>query len=240
MSRVSFGEASGGNPAVPTTGRSTPATSSPAPSGSPTSAASPASRARRAGPALAAAGGAGVGRGPLRSRDPPDRRADPGRGRPAHRRDPHVSRDEGLRETTLEGLAKLRTVLPDGRHTAGNSSQMSDGAAAVLLMSEERAAALGLKPARAHHHPGLVGADPYYHLDGPIDATQRVLERSKMAIYDIDVIEINEAFASVVLSWHSRHQAGLRPGQRQRRRDRPRTPGRLHRRPAAHHGAARA
>jgi acetyl-CoA C-acetyltransferase len=114
-----------------------------------------------------------------------------------------VSRDEGLRETTLEGLAKLRTVLPEGRHTAGNSSQMSDGAAALLLMSEERAAALGLKPRARIVTQALVGADPYYHLDGPIDATQRVLERSKMAISDMDVVEINEAFASVVLSWNS-------------------------------------
>ncbi len=114
-----------------------------------------------------------------------------------------VKRDEGLRETTLEGLAKLRTVLPEGRHTAGNSSQMSDGAAALLIMSEERAHALGLKPRARIITQALVGADPYYHLDGPIDATQRVLERSKMAIGDMDVIEINEAFASVVLSWNS-------------------------------------
>jgi acetyl-CoA C-acetyltransferase len=114
-----------------------------------------------------------------------------------------VTRDEGMRETTLEGLAKLRTVLPDGRHTAGNSSQMSDGAAAVLVMSEERAAALGLRPRARIITQALVGADPYYHLDGPIDATQRLLERSKMAISDMDVIEINEAFASVVLSWNS-------------------------------------
>ncbi len=114
-----------------------------------------------------------------------------------------VSRDEGLRETTLEGLAKLRTVLPEGRHTAGNSSQMSDGAAALLIMSEERAHALGLKPRARIITQALVGADPYYHLDGPIDATQRVLERSKMSISDMDVIEINEAFASVVLSWNS-------------------------------------
>ena len=80
---------------------------------------------------------------------------------------------------------------------------MSDGAAALLLMSEERASALGLRPRARIVTQALVGADPYYHLDGPIDATQRVLERSKMAISDMDVIEINEAFASVVLSWNS-------------------------------------
>jgi acetyl-CoA C-acetyltransferase len=114
-----------------------------------------------------------------------------------------VTRDEGLRETSMEGLAKLRPVLAEGRHTAGNSSQMSDGAAAVLLMSEERAAALGLRPRARIVTQALVGADPYYHLDGPIDATQRVFERSKMTTGDIDVYEINEAFASVVLSWNS-------------------------------------
>ena len=85
---------------------------------------------------------------------------------------------------------------------------MSDGAAALLLMSEERAAALGLRPRARIITQALVGADPYYHLDGPIDATQRVLERSKMAITDMDVIEINEAFASVVLS------AGIRSSSR--------------------------
>jgi acetyl-CoA C-acetyltransferase len=73
----------------------------------------------------------------------------------------------------------------------------------LLLMSEERASALGLRPRARIVTQALVGADPYYHLDGPIDATQRVLERSKMAISDMDVIEINEAFASVVLSWNS-------------------------------------
>jgi acetyl-CoA C-acetyltransferase len=78
---------------------------------------------------------------------------------------------------------------------------MSDGAAAILVMSEERAQALGLRPRARIVTQCLVGADPYYHLDGPIDATQRLLERSKMAISDMDVIEINEAFASVVLSW---------------------------------------
>jgi acetyl-CoA C-acetyltransferase len=112
-----------------------------------------------------------------------------------------VSRDQGLRVTTREGLAGLRTVLPDGRHTAGTASQMSDGASAVLLMSEERANALGL-PVRARiRHQCLVGSDPYYHLDGPIDATRRLLERAKMSLDDLDLIEINEAFASVVLSW---------------------------------------
>jgi acetyl-CoA C-acetyltransferase len=113
-----------------------------------------------------------------------------------------VSRDEGLRDTTLEALANLKPVAREnGVHTAGSSSQISDGAAAVLLMSAERAAALGLTPkARVTHHC-LVGVDPVLMLTGPIDATKLLLARSKLAIEDIDVFEINEAFASVVLAW---------------------------------------
>jgi acetyl-CoA C-acetyltransferase len=113
-----------------------------------------------------------------------------------------VSRDEGLRETTLEGLANLKAVAREnGVHTAGSSSQISDGAAAVLMMSEERAQALGLTPKARITQTCLVGVDPVLMLTGPIDATQLLLERSKLAIEDIDVFEINEAFASVVLAW---------------------------------------
>jgi acetyl-CoA C-acetyltransferase len=112
-----------------------------------------------------------------------------------------VDRDQGLRDTTAEGLAMLKTVMPEGRHTAGTASQVSDGAAGVLLMSEEKATSLGLRPRARIVAQALVGADPYYHLDGPIDATRRVLERAKMSLGDIDLVEINEAFASVVLSW---------------------------------------
>jgi acetyl-CoA C-acetyltransferase len=112
-----------------------------------------------------------------------------------------VDRDQGLRDTTAEGLAKLKPVMPEARHTAGTASQVSDGAAGVLLMSEEKATALGLRPRARILAQALVGADPYYHLDGPIDATRRVLERAKMSLGDIDLVEINEAFASVVLSW---------------------------------------
>ena len=112
-----------------------------------------------------------------------------------------VDTDEGIRESTFEGLSQLRAVSEGGIHTAGNSSQISDGAAAVLWMSEEKARELGLKP-RARIVSGVVaGADPYYLLDGPIDATQQVLKKTGMAIDDFDVIEINEAFASVVLSF---------------------------------------
>ncbi|MFD4467208.1 steroid 3-ketoacyl-CoA thiolase [Rhodococcus sp. NPDC058505] len=112
-----------------------------------------------------------------------------------------VTRDGGLRETTAEALAGLKPVAEGGIHTAGNSSQISDGAAAVLLMSEEKASALGLRPRARIVSSGMVGSDPYYHLDGPIDSTRHVLAKSGMSLADIDLVEINEAFASVVLSW---------------------------------------
>jgi acetyl-CoA C-acetyltransferase len=113
-----------------------------------------------------------------------------------------VSRDEGLRETTLEGLAKLKPVArEDGVHTAGTSSQISDGAGAVLLMTREKADALGLRPLGRIVDTCLVGVDPVLMLTGPIDATHRLLQRTGMSMSDIDVVEINEAFASVVLSW---------------------------------------
>ncbi len=109
--------------------------------------------------------------------------------------------DQGPRPSTAEGLAKLKPVLPDGIHTAGNSSQISDGAAAVLWMSEERARAAGLRPRARIRAQVLVGSDPYFHLDGPVDATRRVLAKAGMQLSDIDLYEVNEAFASVVLSW---------------------------------------
>ncbi|MGI5128132.1 steroid 3-ketoacyl-CoA thiolase [Pseudonocardia sp. CA-107938] len=117
-----------------------------------------------------------------------------------------VDRDEGLRETSLEGLAGLRPVLDDGLHTAGTSSQISDGAAAVLLMDADRAHSLGLRPRARIVTQCLVGAEPYYHLDGPVQATARVLEKSGMKIGDLDLFEVNEAFASVPLSWASVHR----------------------------------
>jgi acetyl-CoA C-acetyltransferase len=117
-----------------------------------------------------------------------------------------VDRDEGLRETSMEALARLRPVLEDGLHTAGTSSQISDGAAAVLLLDAGRARALGLTPRARIVAQCLVGAEPYYHLDGPIAATERVLERSGMKLGDIDLFEVNEAFASVVLSWQGVHE----------------------------------
>ena len=117
-----------------------------------------------------------------------------------------VKRDQGLRETTLDGLARLKPVLDDGLHTAGTSSQISDGAAAVLLMDADRARALGLRPRARILAQCLVGAEPYYHLDGPIAATERVLTAAGMKISDVDLFEVNEAFASVVLSWMAVHQ----------------------------------
>jgi acetyl-CoA C-acetyltransferase len=120
-----------------------------------------------------------------------------------------VGRDQGLRETTAEGLAGLRPVLESGVHTAGTSSQVSDGAAAVLWMSRERAAALGLRPRARIVAQTVVGTDPYYLLDGPVHATHAVLRRAGMTMADIDLFEVNEAFASVVLSWASVHQPDM-------------------------------
>jgi len=121
-----------------------------------------------------------------------------------------VDRDEGIRETSLEKLATLKPVgREDGVHTAGNSSQISDGAAAVLMTTEDKASALGLTPRARVVETCLVGVDPVMMLTGPIDATQLLLQRSGLSIDDIDVFEINEAFASVVLAWAKETGADL-------------------------------
>src|SRR5271155_1339020 len=113
-----------------------------------------------------------------------------------------VSRDEVPRQTSLEALAGLKPVArPDGIHTAGTSSQVADGASAVLLMSEEKARELGCRPRARVVGTCLVGCDPVLMLEGPIPATRKLLQRAGLKIGDIDVFEINEAFASVVLSW---------------------------------------
>jgi acetyl-CoA C-acetyltransferase len=113
-----------------------------------------------------------------------------------------VTRDEGLRETTLEGLAQLKpSGRPEGVHTAASSSQISDGAGAVLLMTAEKAAALGVTPLARVVDTCLVGSDPEFMLTGPIGATRKLLADNGMTIDDIDVVEINEAFATVVLAW---------------------------------------
>jgi acetyl-CoA C-acetyltransferase len=118
-------------------------------------------------------------------------------------------RDECLRATTLEGLAGLRTNQPDGIHTAGTSSQICDGAAALLLATPERAEALGMAPRARLVDSVLVGCDPELMLEGPIPATQQLLDRTGLTLDDIDVFEINEAFASVVLAWQQQTGADM-------------------------------
>jgi acetyl-CoA C-acetyltransferase len=120
-----------------------------------------------------------------------------------------VDRDQGLRETSLEKLAALKPVLDGGYHTAGTSSQISDGAAAVMLMSAKKAQALGLKPRARIISQALVGDEVYYHLNGPVAATQRVLDRAGMTIGDIDLFEVNEAFAAVVVNWARQHKVDV-------------------------------
>ena len=112
-----------------------------------------------------------------------------------------VSRDQGLRDTTMEALGALNPVIEGGIHTPGSASQISDGSAAVLWMSADEAKARGLKP-RARIITGVTtGTDPYYLLDGPVNATELLFKKTGMNLNDIDLVEINEAFAAVVLSW---------------------------------------
>jgi acetyl-CoA C-acetyltransferase len=120
-----------------------------------------------------------------------------------------VDRDQGLRETSMEKLAALKAVLEGGFHTAGTSSQISDGAAAVMLMSAKKAQALGLKPRARIISQALVGDEVYYHLNGPVAATTRVLDRAGMTIGDIDLFEVNEAFAAVVVNWARQHKVDV-------------------------------
>jgi len=126
--------------------------------------------------------------------------------------DEMLTRDEGIRPgTTVETLATLKPAFkPDGgRVTAGNSSQITDGASAALIMSEERASDLGLTPRARFHSFALAGVDPVLMLSGPIPATAKALERAKLSLDDIDLIEINEAFASVVLAWEKELHADM-------------------------------
>ena len=111
--------------------------------------------------------------------------------------------DEGFRpDSSIEKLSSLKPAFrPDGRVTAGNSSQITDGASAMLIMSEEKANQLGLKPRARFHSFSVVGADPILMLTGPIPATNKVLEKAKLKMDDIDLVEINEAFASVIVAW---------------------------------------
>jgi acetyl-CoA acetyltransferase family protein len=118
-----------------------------------------------------------------------------------------VTRDEGIRwDTSLDKLASLQPAFkPDGMVTAGNSSQISDGAAAVLIMNEEKARELGLRPRARFVSFALAGVDPVIMLTGPIPATTKALDRSGLTIDQIDLIEINEAFAAVVAAWLAEH-----------------------------------
>ena len=122
-----------------------------------------------------------------------------------------VRDDGGIRPgTTVESLANLKPAFkPDGKVTAGNSSQITDGAAAVLIMSEERAAELGMTPRARFHSFALAGVDPVTMLTGPIPATTKVLERAGLGVDDIDLFEVNEAFASVVLAWEAEHHPDM-------------------------------
>ena len=122
-----------------------------------------------------------------------------------------LTKDEGIRpDTTLEKLAGLKPAFKeDGKVTAGNSSQITDGSSAVLIMSEEKANTLGLRPRARFHAFALAGVDPVTMLTGPIPATTSVLERAKLTMDDIDAVEINEAFASVVLAWEKEHHPNM-------------------------------
>ena len=122
-----------------------------------------------------------------------------------------IASDEGIRpDTSVEALANLKPAFKEGgKVTAGNSSQITDGSAAVLIMSEEKANALGLRPRARFHAFALAGVDPVTMLTGPIPATTSVLERAKLTLDDIDAVEINEAFASVVLAWEKEHHPNM-------------------------------
>ena len=122
-----------------------------------------------------------------------------------------LTKDVGIRPvTTIEALANLKPAFKeDGKVTAGNSSQITDGSSAVLIMSEEKANALGLRPRARFHAFALAGVDPVTMLTGPIPATTTVLERAKLTMDDIDAVEINEAFASVVLAWEKEHHPNM-------------------------------
>ncbi len=120
-----------------------------------------------------------------------------------------VDTDQGIRDTNLESLARLKPVMEGGMHTAGNSSQISDGSAAVLWMSREKAKQYGLKPRARIVADVVVGTDPYFLLSGPIDATKAVLKKAGMTLGNIDLVENNEAFAGVVLSWQRACEADM-------------------------------
>ena len=179
MSRVGLGANAFNGPGKsrPRTSRGTCPTSSARPSGSPRSTGSPAPTSTGSGFESQRKAARAVAEGRFDREIAPVEAPVIGRRRARRARVNLVTRDQGPRETTEEGLAGLKPVLPDGMHTAGNSSQISDGAAAVLWMSEDRAGEAGLRPRARIVAQTLVGSDPYYHLDGPIAATTEVLRR---------------------------------------------------------------
>ena len=187
-------------------------------------------------PPLPPAGGRGGRLGPLRPRDRAPAGAGAsldGDGRPVVR-DGTFARDEGpRRDTSAEALAKLKPVFKQGGTvTAGNSSQRSDGAAAVVVMERERAERLGLEPLGRFVGYAVGGVAPEVMGIGPTVAVPKVLELTGLTLDDIDLIELNEAFASQTLAVHPRARPRPRQGQRQRRRHRPRPPHGRHRRQA--------
>ncbi|PWI43218.1 steroid 3-ketoacyl-CoA thiolase [Streptomyces sp. ICBB 8177] len=121
----------------------------------------------------------------------------------------YLERDEGPREASADALAALSPVMPGAVHTAGSTAPAADGAAAVMWASKRMAKALGLRPRARVVAQALVGADPRFHLDGPVDATRAVLGKAGMTLRDVDVVEVDEAFASVVLSWAQVFDADL-------------------------------
>ncbi|MEC8974657.1 MAG: steroid 3-ketoacyl-CoA thiolase [Actinomycetota bacterium] len=120
-----------------------------------------------------------------------------------------VVKDQGLRETSVDGLAKLSPVIEGELHTAGTSSQISDGASAVLWMDRQLAESRGINPRAKISYHTMVGSDPFYLLDGPVDATQKMLDQTKYSISDFDLFECNESFASVLLSWAQVHDVPM-------------------------------
>ena len=148
--------------------------------------------------------------------------------------------DEGPRESSLEKLAGLKTLVEGGRLTAAMASQISDGASAVLLASEQAVKDHKLTPRARIHHISARAADPVFMLTGPIPATRYALDKTGLSIDDIDTVEINEAFAPVVYGLAQGDQGRSGEGQPQRRRDRARSSAGRHRRQAVHHHAQRA
>ncbi len=151
-----------------------------------------------------------------------------------------VAADEGPREPNWDKIRSLPTLTEGGRVTAACASQISDASAALLIVNQKGLAAHGLTPRARIHHVSVRADDPVWMLTAPIPATAYALEKTGMTLDDIDLVEINEAFASVVLAWAEGDRRGPGQGQRQRRRHRPGPPARRHRRPPDDHPAGRA